>query len=258
MPGFIKTNKDIKLLVLYALSKFEVPLLFEELSQLTLVDDGINYFLLKQSVDELLLPENIVFENNCYSLTRRGRDNLESSLSDIVPSLRKRVDTASVEIKSIHEKRKYVRSTVNEKKDGTTEVHLALLNKTGVLFELQLPISEKREAKKICNSFQECSTTYFYAIRDVALKTHLPPCVKEEDKQIKSSISDRGDGTSLVHLAINKLESSFFEVQMMVPDQEEAQKICNNFQESATSYFHAMGDVAVGLTLPPKGEKREL
>lgn len=87
MPGFIKTNKDIKLLVLYALSKFDVPLSFEELSLLTLVDEGINYFLLKQSVDELLIPENIVLENNCYSLTKRGKDNLESSLSDIPHSL---------------------------------------------------------------------------------------------------------------------------------------------------------------------------
>lgn len=175
MPGFLKTNMDIKLLVLFALSKFHQPASFEELLQVTMVDDGVNYFLLKQSVDELLIPENITVEQDCYTITKRGLQNLETCLTDIPLSIRQKCTDAMIEVNKAQDKRRFVRSECSLKADGTAMVHLTLLNDTGVLFEMQMMIPTLAEAEKICESFQKDSITYLYALRDVALGLTLPP-----------------------------------------------------------------------------------
>lgn len=84
MAGFIKTNFDIKLVILYILSESKEPLSFDHLFLIAEENEGIDYFLLKQSVDELLEKNNIAFNLNLYSLTQRGQTNL-SSYKDTVP-----------------------------------------------------------------------------------------------------------------------------------------------------------------------------
>ncbi len=175
MSGFVKTNMDIKLLILFALSKINQPASFEELCHATMVDDGVNYFLLKQSADELLVPENILLENDCYSLTKRGKQNLETCLEDIPLSIRQKSYQAVKEVNSAQEKRKFVQSSCREQKDGSALLQLSLHNKEGMLFELNMKVSSLEEAEKICNSFQEDSITYYFAIHDVAQGLTLPP-----------------------------------------------------------------------------------
>lgn len=84
MAGYIKTNFDIKLVALYILAESEQPLSFEQLFFIAEENEGIDYFLLKQSVDELLEKDNIAFNLNLYSVTERGKGNLEC-YKDTVP-----------------------------------------------------------------------------------------------------------------------------------------------------------------------------
>lgn len=175
MSGFVKTNMDIKLLILFALSKLNQPASFEELCHATMVDDGVNYFLLKQSADELLVPENIMLADDCYSITKRGKQNLETCLEDIPLSIRKKSAQAVKEVNSAQEKRKFVKSSYREKNDGTVLLQLSLHNKEGLLFDMNMQVSSVEEAQKICNSFQEDSITYYFALREVAQGLTLPP-----------------------------------------------------------------------------------
>lgn len=84
MAGFIKTNFDIKLVVLYILAEAARPLTFEELFYIAEENEGIDYFLLKQSVDELLAKNNVAFNLDLYSITERGLGNL-NCYKDTVP-----------------------------------------------------------------------------------------------------------------------------------------------------------------------------
>lgn len=89
MAGFIKTNFDIKLVVLYILVESERPLTFDELFFIAEENEGIDYFLLKQSVDELLEKNNIAFNLTLYSITERGLGNLECYKNTVPISVQK-------------------------------------------------------------------------------------------------------------------------------------------------------------------------
>lgn len=175
MPGFVKTNMDIKRLILFALAKIDEPATFEELCHATMIDDGVNYFLLKQSADALLIPENITLEDERYAITKRGRQNLENCQDDIPITLRKKSAVAIKEVNQAQEKRRFVQSSWEEQADGTAMVHLSLENKEGLLFQMNMQIPTPEEAEKISRSFQKDSITYFFALRDVAQGLTLPP-----------------------------------------------------------------------------------
>lgn len=89
MAGFIKTNFDIKLVVLYILAESERPLAFEELFVIAEENEGIDYFLLKQSVDELLVKSNVAYNLNLYSITERGHGNLDCYKETVPISVQK-------------------------------------------------------------------------------------------------------------------------------------------------------------------------
>lgn len=175
MPGFVKTNMDIKIMVLYALSKFHEPPTFEELSQVLLCDEGLNYFLLTQSVDELLLPKNIMIEDERYHLTRRGKDNLKESLPQLPVSVQKKCDEALLLVNRQQDKKKFVQTEITDRFDGTVMLRLRLLDETGVLFDVNMMIPTRPEAQTIAQSFWEDSTTFFYALRDRAVGLTAPP-----------------------------------------------------------------------------------
>lgn len=101
MAGFIKTNFDIKLVVLYILGQAERPLPFEELFLIAEENEGIDYFLLKQSVDELLEKNNVAFNLNLYSITERGLGNLESYKETVPISVQKNCKHALKKINNI-------------------------------------------------------------------------------------------------------------------------------------------------------------
>ena len=52
-PGFIHDKLDIKLLVLYIMSRVVAPIEFATLTDLVLCDDGIDYFDYAECVAEL-------------------------------------------------------------------------------------------------------------------------------------------------------------------------------------------------------------
>lgn len=182
MIGFVKTNMDIKVMVLYALSQFHEPPNFEEISQVVLCDDGVNYFLLKQSVEELLLPENIKEEDGIYHITKRGLDNLKEC--QMPPSIQQKCDEGLEIVNRAQDKRKYVKSSVRKKLDGTAELHLSLSEAQGLLFETTMVIPTVAEAEEIAQSFQRDSVTFFYAFRDRAVAlTAPPPAQLEKNKK---------------------------------------------------------------------------
>lgn len=182
MPGFVKTNMDIKIMVLYALSEFHEPPTFEELSQVLLCDEGLNYFLLTQSVEELLLPKNIAIEDDCYHLTRRGKDNLKQCLPQLPVSVKKKCDEALVLVNRQQDKRKFVKTEITDREDGSVLLRLTMSDETGLLFETTMMIPNREDAENISKSFWQHSNTFFFALRDRAIALAQPPSFDMESE----------------------------------------------------------------------------
>ena len=58
--GFIQSELDLKLLVLYIMDRAAGPITFLQLFELALCDAGVDYFSLSQAVDHMVLPDSLL------------------------------------------------------------------------------------------------------------------------------------------------------------------------------------------------------
>ena len=75
--GFIQSELDLKLLVLYIMARTVAPITFLQLLDLALCDAGVDYFSLTQAVDHLVETEHLLQEGELFSITDKGRRNSE-------------------------------------------------------------------------------------------------------------------------------------------------------------------------------------
>ena len=81
--GFIHDKLDIKFLILYIMARVASPIDFHALTDLTMCDDGVDYFEFAEAVSELVETGHLTLENDLYAITDKGRSNgaaCESSL----------------------------------------------------------------------------------------------------------------------------------------------------------------------------------
>lgn len=180
MAGFVKTNADIKLLVLYIMASCEEPLTFEELYQLALCDEGVNYFLLKQSLDELMGPENIILEGTHYFITQRGRDNFNLSRKIFPVSVKQKSDEELKRFRSAKSRKKYIKCGVVDNPDTTCMVEVAMLDPKGVVFDLKLLAPDRKQGDAMAKAFDEDPSAFFHAILSTAQQLACPTEETEE------------------------------------------------------------------------------
>lgn len=76
--GFIHDKLDIKFLVLYIMSRVVSPIDMPTLTDLTMCDEGVDYFAFAEAVHELVDTEHLVLKDDLYSITEKGRKTVPS------------------------------------------------------------------------------------------------------------------------------------------------------------------------------------
>lgn len=96
--GFIHDKLDIKFLVLYLLARTQAPIDFVTLTDLSLCDEGVDYFLFTQAVSELVESEHLLLEDGLYSITEKGRKNGSVWEESLPFSVRQKCDRSLVRL----------------------------------------------------------------------------------------------------------------------------------------------------------------
>ena len=82
--GFIRDKLEIKFLILYIAARVSEPLPLEGMQELTMCDDGIDYFDFSECLNDLVQTEHLrLTEEGRYAITPKGLKNsaiCESSL----------------------------------------------------------------------------------------------------------------------------------------------------------------------------------
>ena len=65
--GFIQNELDLKLLVLYIMTRAAAPITFLQLLDLALCDAGVDYFSLTEAVNHLVETEHLTQEGDLYT-----------------------------------------------------------------------------------------------------------------------------------------------------------------------------------------------
>ena len=152
--GFIHDKLDIKFLILYISSRLIEPVGIDALTDLTMCDDGVDYFSFSECLNELVESEHMKkTEDDLYCITPRGIRNSEICESSIPYSVRIKADK-NISVYNQKLKRKgLVRSNVTKRPNGTYTVTLSLSDEVDNIMSLDLMVAKEDMAKQLSDHF---------------------------------------------------------------------------------------------------------
>ena len=152
--GYIQSELDIKLLVLYIMDRVAAPIGFFTLIDLAMCDEGVDYFLLNQSIDHLVETGHLTLSNELYSITDKGRRNSEICESSLPFSVRDKCNRRLKELNETLRREAQVRGSVAEGEGGGWTVNLALDDDGGNLLTLSALVGSRERAEDVVKRFK--------------------------------------------------------------------------------------------------------
>ena len=172
MPmGFIQSELDLKLLVLYIMSRVAGPVTFLQLLELALCDEGVDYFSLTEAVGHMVETGQLERdEEQRYSITEKGRRNSEICESSLPYSVRMHCDENLVRVNDAIRRQAHV----SDNEDGTCTLHLRLDDVGTPLLQLELLTPSRPQAAAMAHRFQSDPTALYYHIVTLLTKPAEP------------------------------------------------------------------------------------
>ena len=168
--GFIHGKLDIKMLILYIMNRVAAPIDFATLTDLTMCDDGVDYFNYAEAVAELLDSGHLNQDGEFYSITAKGRRNCADTESSLSSVIRKRCDQRLAPLNQALKRKAQVRGEVLTDADsGEITVQLSLDDDHGSLFSLALLTGSEEDGQRIVRHFKAHPDRVYNGILGVLL-----------------------------------------------------------------------------------------
>ena len=152
--GFIREKIDIKILILYILSRCRFPADSDQLSEMVLCDDGISYFDYAECLDELIASGHVTLTDGKYLITEKGRSNGLITESSVPFSVRKKATQQTGLFNSSEARRSKIVTDVTPLPDGGFSLHLALSDGVVQIMETDLHAADKKQADMLISGFR--------------------------------------------------------------------------------------------------------
>ena len=168
--GFIHSKLDIKLLVLYLMTRVAAPIDFDTLTDLSMCDDGVDYFMYAEAVSELLASGHLQLEDGVYSVTVKGQRACADAESSLSPVIRQRCNKRLAPLNAALKRKSQVKSEVTPMADGSgVTVQLMLSDDQGPLFSLSMHAPTKEDGEQIARRFSDHPDRVYNGILGVLL-----------------------------------------------------------------------------------------
>jgi len=152
--GFIHEKLEIKFLILFILARLEAPIDRNTLTDLTLVDDGINYFDIVECVTELIETAHVAEENGHISITEKGLRNGEATERSIPTSVRLRAEEKALTLAQAQRRSALIKAETLPRPGGGHTVKLSLNDGLDEILALELYTATESQAKAIQGNFK--------------------------------------------------------------------------------------------------------
>lgn len=154
--GFIRDKLEIKFLILYIAARIPQPLPLEAVQELTMCDDGIDYFAFSECLNDLVKTEHLELkEGEGYRITPKGLRNSAICESSLPYSVRMKVDKSIQAYQKMLLRRDQVRSSVTQRENGTFTVELSLRDDVDSVMHLELMSADEDMAQDLARRFQK-------------------------------------------------------------------------------------------------------
>ena len=166
-----------KLLVLFVLEKFEMPISEDLLLTICCIDNGwIPYLYCKQVINELIKSAFVARSvtpgdnSSLLSITADGRSCIAYFYNDIPLSLQNEITTFIKENRITYRKKQEFVSDYFRNGDGTFTVVLKIQDTSKVLVDLKFVVDSRALATSIRNSWNQTAPDVYRALHDIRLE----------------------------------------------------------------------------------------
>jgi len=167
--GFIHEKSEIKVLILFILRRLKAPISIDTLAELTLCDGGISYFDFSECVEELVSTNHILFDNNMYSITKKGARNGATMEETLPLSVRHVAEKTVATVKSSQQRDSMIKTLHKVNNDGTCTAVLSMSDGIEDIIKIELHSTNEQQATELKNGFHKNAEKAYNALINAIL-----------------------------------------------------------------------------------------
>jgi len=154
--GFIHDMMDVKVLILYVMSRVNYPVTVQQIYELCFQDECLSYFDVCTAVPEMVKSNHLrPLDNDCYEITPKGKETGTLTMDSIAFSVRQRAENAVARFNRQIRRSSFVKTQILPREQGDFSVILSLDDDMGNLMTLELMAPDQRQAVRLGRLFEK-------------------------------------------------------------------------------------------------------
>lgn len=154
--GFIHDMMDVKVLILFVMSRVNYPVTIQQIYELCYQDECLSYFDVCTAVPEMVQSQHLkAVDNDCYEVTEKGKADGSLTQDSIAFSVRQRAENAVARFNRQIRRSSFVKTQILPRENGDFSVILSLDDEMGNLMTLELMAPDQRQAVRLGRLFEK-------------------------------------------------------------------------------------------------------
>ena len=153
--GFIHDMLDVKVLILFVMTRSNYALTSQEIYELCYQDDCLSYFDVCTAIPEMAKSGHLQeTEEGKYEITAKGREAGALTEDSIAFTVKQKAETAVQRYNRQLRRSSLVKTQVVKREDGSSSVIMSLKDEVGPLMTLELHTPDTRNATRLARLFE--------------------------------------------------------------------------------------------------------
>ena len=174
--GFIHDMLDVKVLILFVMSRVSYPVNIQQIYELSYQDDCLSYFDVCTALPEMVASGHLVEAEDHYEITEKGRQDGALTEDSIAFTVKQKAENAIVRFNLQLRRSSFVKNRILPREDDTYTVMMTLDDETGNLMNLELMAPNRRQALRLSKFFEQKAERVYNLVMSELLST-------EEDEE---------------------------------------------------------------------------
>ena len=154
--GFIHDMLDVKILILFVMSRVSYPVTNGEIYELCYQDECLSYFDVCTAIPEMVKSGHLKeVEDDKYVITDKGKADGSLTEDSIAFTVKQRAENAVAKYNRQIRRSSFVRTQVIPRDSGDFSVIMALDDEMGNLMTLELMAPDQRQAVRLGKLFEK-------------------------------------------------------------------------------------------------------
>ncbi len=168
--GFIHDMLDVKVLILFVMSRVNYPVNTQEIYELCYQDDCLSYFDVCTAVPEMVKSGHLKeLAEEKYEVTEKGRADGSLTEDSIAYTVKCKAENAVARFNRQIRRSSFVKSRILPRESGDFSVILSLDDEMGSLMTLELVAPSQRQAVRLGKLFEKKAESVYNLVMNELL-----------------------------------------------------------------------------------------